>query len=166
MARKKDKQGKDRKPQEGSGRVVLATNRRAHRNYVITAKIEAGLILLGSEVKSLRGVTPTISEGYARFRGEALWLYGVHIMPLQQASYFNHEPARPRQLLLHKRELRKLQHLLEAKGQTLIVLQMYFLGPRVKVELGVARGRRKGDKRAYEREKDDKKRMRGQMRDA
>ncbi len=164
MARKKDKRGKDRKPDEGSGRIVLATNRRARRNYVIEAKIEAGLVLLGSEVKSLRTTTPTIAEGYARFRGEALWLYGVHILPLPQASYLNHEPARPRKCLLHKRELRKLKHRLEAKGQTLVALQMYFLGPRVKVELGVARGRRKGDKRSHEREKDDKKRMRGQIR--
>ena len=97
MARKKDKRKKDRKPDEGTGRVVLATNRRARRNFVIESPIEAGLVLLGSEVKSLRTTTPTIAEGYARFRGEELWLYGVHILPLAQASHFNHEPARPRQ---------------------------------------------------------------------
>jgi len=160
MSRKKTKRAKDRKPVEGTDRIVLATNRRARRNYVLEAKIEAGLILLGSEVKSLRGSTPTIAEGFARFQGETLWLYGVHILPLPQAAHMNHEAARPRQCLLHKRELRKLMHLLEAKGQALVPLQMYFKGSRVKVELGIGRGRRKGDKRSYEREKDDRKRMR------
>ncbi len=160
MSRKSKKQTKDRKPEEGTGRIVLATNRRARRNYVIESTIEAGLILLGTEVKSLRNGTPTIAEGYARFQGDELWLYGVHILPIQQASTMNHEPARPRQCLLHKRELLKLVHKLEAKGQTLVPLQMYFKGPRVKVELGLGRGRRKGDKRSYEREKQDRKRIR------
>jgi len=160
MARKKDKAAKDPKSADGAARIVLATNRRARRNFVVEATVEAGLMLLGSEVKSLRTNTPTIAEGYARFRGDDLWLYGVHILPLAQASYNNHEPDRPRKCLLHKRELQKLRQRLEAQGQTLIPLQMYFKGPRVKVELGLAHGRRKGDKREYEREKDDRKRMR------
>lgn len=161
MARRKDK-GKKAGMDAASGeeRVVLATNRRARRNFVIGAKIEAGLVLLGSEVKSLRVSTPTIAEGYARMKGGALWLFGVHILPLPQASYRNHEPTRPRKCLVHKRELRKLEAQLEAKGKTIVPLSMYFKGPRVKVELGVGSGRRKGDKRAHEREKEDRRRIR------
>jgi SsrA-binding protein len=127
---------------------------------VIEAKLEAGLALTGSEVKSLRTQTPTLTEGYARIERGELWLYGVHIPPLPQASYLNHDPVRKRKCLVHKRELRKLTVQLEAKGRTLVPLSLYFLGTKVKVELGLGRGRQKGDKRAHEREKEDRRRMR------
>ncbi len=163
MARKKDKRKKaPLTSPEGDEILVLATNRRARRNYVIESTIEVGLVLLGSEVKSLRLNTPTISEGYARIKREELWLDGVGILPLPQASYRNHEPTRARKCLLHKRELRKITHALEAKGFTLVPLQMYFKGRRVKMELGLGQGRRKGDKRAYEKAKDDFRQMRQQ----
>lgn len=145
-------------------RVVLATNRRARRNYVIHQTIEAGLILLGSEVKSLRMTTPTLTEGFAKFRGDRLWLCGIFISPLPQASYLNHEPVRDRECLIKRRERKKLRHSLEAKGMTLVPLSMYFLGSRVKIELGVGKGRVKGDRRAYDKEKEDKKRMRDHTR--
>lgn len=141
-------------------RVIKATNRRARRNYVIEAKIEVGLVLTGSEVKSLRTQTPTLTEGYARIDRGELWLHGVHVPPLPQASYLNHEPLRPRKCLVHKRELRKLGTQLEAKGRTLVPLSLYFRGTRVKVELGLGRGRQKGDRRAHEREKEDRRRIR------
>ncbi|MDJ0976438.1 MAG: SsrA-binding protein SmpB [Planctomycetota bacterium] len=157
MARKRST---SRSKEPPSDKIVLATNRRARRDYAIHDSIEAGLVLLGSEVKSLRGSTPTLREGYARFRGEALWLFGIHIGPLPQASYQNHEPDRPRKCLLKKRELRKLKHALEAKGMTLVPLSLYFLKSRVKVELGLAKGRAKGDRRAADREKQDRKRIR------
>ncbi len=141
-------------------RVVKATNRRARRNYVIEATLEAGLSLRGSEVKSLRLTTPTLTDGFCRVEDGELWLYGVHIPPLPQASYLNHKAVRRRKCLVHKRELRKLETQLSAKGKTLIPLSLYFKGHKVKVELGLGRGRQKGDKRAHEREKEDRKRIR------
>ncbi len=140
--------------------VVRASNRRAFRNYVIEDKIEAGLVLTGSEVKSLRISTPTLNEGFARFEGEELWLHNVYIQPLPQASYFNHEPTRKRKCLMYKRELRKLKLKLEAKGATIVPLSLYFKGTKVKVELGVGRGRRKGDRRQADRDKEDRKKIR------
>ena len=145
---------------DDSGRVVLASNRRARRNYVIDAVLEAGLALKGSEVKSLRLQTPTITDGYARLIAGELWLYGVHILPLAQASYQNHEPTRRRKCLVHKRELRKLESRLKDTGTTCVALSMYFKNQHVKVELGIGRGRRKADKRQHEREKEDRKRVR------
>lgn len=145
---------------EDPDRVVLATNRRARRNYVIDTVIEAGLVLEGSEVKSLRVQTPTLTDGYARMVGGELWLYGVHIHPLKQASYQNHEPLRRRKCLLHKRELKKIESELQDTGRTCIALSMYFKKQHVKVELGLARGRRKADKRQHERDKEARKRIR------
>ena len=141
-------------------REVRATNRRARHDYVISESFEVGLVLLGSEVKSLRLNTPTLREGYARIKNGEVWLEGVHIPPLPQASYFNHEATRPRKCLLKNREIKKLQHLIGAKGMTLVPLSLYFKGPKVKLELGLARGRTKGDRRQREREKEDKKQMR------
>ena len=141
-------------------RVVLASNRRARRNYVIDAVLEAGLVLKGSEVKSLRTQSPTITDGYARLIDGELWLYGVHIHPLAQASYQNHEPLRRRKCLIHKRELRKLETRLKDTGVTCVALSLYFKKQHVKVELGIGRGRRKADKRQHEREKEDRKRIR------
>jgi SsrA-binding protein len=139
---------------------VVATNRKARHDYVIEAVVEAGLVLLGSEVKSLRGGGATIAEGYARVEGDEVWLYGVHVPPLPQASYQNHEPTRRRKCLVHRREIRKLVARLQGQGTTLVPLSLYFKGHRVKVELGVGRGRTKGDKRAAEREKSDRREMR------
>ncbi|MFV1960028.1 MAG: SsrA-binding protein SmpB [Planctomycetota bacterium] len=162
MARKSARRRKSKKAQEPSddGRRIIASNRRARHDYVLFAKLEAGLALLGSEVKSLRANGATIREGYARVEGGELWLHGIHIPPLPQASYQNHDPDRKRKCLVHRREIRKLEDALSADGTTLIPLALYFQGARAKVELAVARGRRKGDRRAREREKEDRKRIR------
>jgi SsrA-binding protein len=141
-------------------KTMIATNRKARHDYVIEAVIEAGLVLLGSEVKSLRSNGATIAEGFARMEGGELWLHGVHVPPLPQASYRNHEPIRPRKCLIHRRELNKLRERLEQEGRTVVPLSLYFKAHRVKVELGVGHGRKKGDKRAAEREKEDRKRIR------
>ena len=141
----------------GSDRRVIATNRKARYDYHLLAKVEAGLVLLGSEVKSLRQSGATIRESFARMEGAELWLVGMHIPPLPQASYLNHEPLRRRKCLLHRRELRKIQEALEAKGQTCVPLSLYFKGHRVKVELALARGRSRGDRRQTEREKEDRR---------
>jgi SsrA-binding protein len=126
---------------------VVATNRKARFDYAIALAVEAGLALVGSEVKSLRTSTPSLQDGYARVADGEVWLYGVHIPPLSQASYLNHEPRRARKCLLHRREIKKLEALLEGAGTTVVPLSLYFLGPRVKVELGVGRGKRFDDKR-------------------
>jgi SsrA-binding protein len=126
---------------------VLATNRKARHDYAITHVVEAGLALVGSEVKSLRQSTPSLQDGFARVESGELWLYGVHVPPLPQASYRNHEPVRRRKCLVHRREVRKLESLTAGKGTTIVPLSLYFRGPHVKVELGVGRGKRFFDKR-------------------
>ena len=148
------------KRDDPDARRVLATNRKARHNYVIESVIEAGLQLTGSEVKSLRDQSPTITDGYARIQGGELWLFGVHIPPLKQAARFGHEPVRRRKCLVHKRELGKLERALQADGRTLVALSLYFKGQRVKVELGLGRGRRKADRRQREREKSDRRQIR------
>jgi len=137
--------------------------RRARHDYVLLAKVEAGLVLRGSEVKSLRQNGVTIREGYGKVEGGELWLYGIHIPPLKQASWTNHDPDRRRKCLVHRREIKKIEEELRADGVTLVVLAMYFKGVRAKVELALARGRRKADRRQREREKEDRKRMRDAM---
>ncbi|MFO0933909.1 MAG: SsrA-binding protein SmpB [Planctomycetota bacterium] len=139
--------GPKRENAEKKERVVVATNRKARHDYAIVLVVEAGLVLLGSEVKSLRNATPSLQDGYARLDRGEVWLYGVHINPLPQASYRNHEPTRPRKCLLHRREIRKLETLLAGAGTTMVPLSLYFLGSRVKVELGIGRGKRHEDKR-------------------
>ena len=126
---------------------IVATNRKARHDYTISHVVEAGLVLLGSEVKSLRGAAPSLQDGYARVESGELFLYGVHVPPLPQASYFNHEPRRRRKCLLHRREIGKLEALVTGKGTTIVPLSMYFLGTHVKVELGVGRGKKFFDKR-------------------
>ena len=156
-SRKKAKADAAKAPDE---RVVIASNRKARHDYHLIAKLEAGLSLLGSEVKSLRSNGATIREGYARIEDGELWLIGIHIPPLPQASYQNHDPLRKRKCLVHKRELRKLEAELTSEGTTLVPLSLYFKGVRAKVELALARGRQKGDRRAREREKEDRREIR------
>ena len=161
MAKKSSRSRKRKKsPPVDDGRRVIATNRKARYDFHLLAKVEAGLALRGSEVKSLRVNGATIREAYARMKDDELWLVGAHIPPLPQASYQNHEPLRPRKCLVHKRELRKIADGLEAKGLTMVPLSLYFKGVRVKVELALARGRQKGDQRSREREKSDRKEIR------
>jgi len=131
----------------------IATNRRARHKYAISHVVEAGLLLTGSEVKSLRGASASIAEGYARVEDGEVWLRQVHIPPLPQASYHNHEPLRPRKCLLHRREIARLEALLLGKGSTIVPLSLYFAGAHVKVELGVGRG-----KAYYDKREDQKKR--------
>ena len=128
-------------------RKVVARNRRAYRNYEITQKFEAGIALLGPEVKSLRGGKASIAEAYAMFRRGELFLLEMHIPEYSHKGYAPHEPMRPRKLLMHRRELDKLESSLARKGLTLIPIEVYFLKGRAKVELGLGKGRRLHDKR-------------------
>ena len=128
-------------------RQVVARNRRAFRNYEIDEKFETGISLLGPEVKSLRAGKASIAEAYAMFRDGELYLLEMHVPEYSHKGYAPHEPLRPRKLLMHRRELNKLEQKLQRKGLTLVPIQVYFNRGRAKVELGLGKGRRLHDKR-------------------
>ena len=126
----------------------IASNRKARRDYHILETYEAGVELKGTEVKSERGGKVNIADAFARVEKGQMFLYGCHIQPWETAGkWFQHESRRPRRLLLHKQEIRKLEHALEVKGSTLPCLRMYWKNGRVKVELGVGKGKTHGDQR-------------------
>jgi SsrA-binding protein len=130
-----------------SERKIVARNRRAFRNFEILERFEAGVALLGPEVKSLRSGKVSIAEAYAAFKGSELYLLDMHIPEYSHTGYAPHEPLRPRKLLLHGRELKKLEAAVTRRGLTLVPLQVYFQRGRVKVEIALARGKRYHDKR-------------------
>ncbi|MDG1671364.1 MAG: SsrA-binding protein SmpB [Akkermansiaceae bacterium] len=126
----------------------VANNKRANREFHITDKFEAGLVLKGTEVKSIREGKVNIRDAFARLDRSELWLYGCDIQPWQTAgSYFQHEAKRPRKLLVHKSEILKLSQATLQKGFTIVCLRLYFKGRRVKVELGLAKGKSHSDQR-------------------
>ncbi len=138
-------------------------NRRALHEYFITHKIECGMVLVGSEVKSLRDGHAQLQEAFARIEGGELILHNCHIDPYAKASIvYNHEPRRDRKLLVHKRELKKLASESDAKGTTLIPLAIYFKDGRAKLELGVATGKQQFDKRATIKKKEMDRELRRQ----
>ncbi len=139
------------KPKAGEGESdfkVVTVNRQARHDYSILEVVEAGMALTGSEIKSIRAGKVQLRDAYARRSRDEMWLYGLHIALYPDATYNNHEPERPRKLLLHKSQIIDLADALEAKGLTLIPLRIYLKHHRAKVELGLARGRTKYDKRA------------------
>ena len=138
---------------------VIVTNRRARHEYAIEETYEAGIVLLGSEVKSLRDGRITLGDGYAAAQGDELFLANVHINEYPFANRENHLPMRPRKLLLHRRELDDIKERLDQKGFTCIPLKLYFKEGRVKVELGLARGKRQVDKRHDLKERDARREM-------
>ncbi len=125
----------------------IASNRKARRDYHISDKYEAGIELKGSEVKSIRAGRINISESYARVDKGQLWLYNCDIRPYEQASHEFHVPLRNRRLLLHKREIRRLAAVTEQQGLTLVPLRLYWKNGKVKVEIGVGKGKDQRDKR-------------------
>jgi SsrA-binding protein len=127
---------------------VVASNRKARHDYHIEDRFEAGLALLGSEIKSIRAGHVNLRDGYAIARGEELWLVNVHIAAYQPAGRGSHEPRRPRKLLLHRREINRLISRVQERGYTIIPLRLYLKRGRAKVEIGLARGKRRYDKRA------------------
>jgi len=139
-------------------------NRRATHDYFITAKVECGVALVGSEVKSLRDGKAQLQESYARVENGELFLYGAHIDPYSKAALaYNHDPRRPRKLLAHRREIKKLEGELGVKGTTLIPLAIYFKGGRAKVEIGVGHGKQQHDKREAIRKKEMDREIRRAM---
>ena len=123
-------------------------NRRARHEYHILESFEAGLVLTGTEVKSIRTGGASLSEAYARVRNGEAWLMGMHVLPYKQGSFSNLEPTRPRKLLLHKAEIVRLQSRVAEKGLTIVPLRLYFTRGIAKVQLGIARGKKLWDKRA------------------
>jgi SsrA-binding protein len=128
-------------------RKVVTRNRKALHDYEIVERLEAGVSLLGPEVKSLREGKASLQEAYAAFRGSELFLLQMHVPEYAHKGYAPHDPVRPRKLLLHRQELRRLVIAVERKGFTLIPLEIYFLRGRAKVQLALARGRKHHDKR-------------------
>ncbi len=143
---------------------LVASNKRARYDYEILETLEAGLVLTGTEVKSLRAGQADLTGGYARLEGEEVWLYDIHIPPYRQGGYANHEPKRRRKLLLNRREVKKLIGKTAQKGVTLIPLRLYFQAGWAKVEIALARGRVKGDKRQRLAEETARREMQQAMR--
>jgi len=139
---------------QGEGEKLLATNRKAFHEYFILEKFEAGIALLGTEVKSAREARVNLKESYAAVKEGEAYLINCHISPYSHGNRENHEPLRRRKLLLHIREIRKLIGKTQEKGLTLVPLRMYLKRGRIKVELGVARGKKLYDKRETERRKE------------
>jgi SsrA-binding protein len=135
----------------------LVSNRRALHDYEILETYEAGIILLGTEIKSLRNHGGHLQEGYVRIEGDEVWLVGASIAPYKYGNIQNHEEKRDRKLLMHRREIQKLKEWVQHKGQTLIPLALYLKEGRVKVRVGRARGKKQYDKRAALREKEEKR---------
>jgi SsrA-binding protein len=144
---------------EVSGDRSIATNRRARHEYEILETVEAGLVLRGTEVKSLRDGLVNFKDSYASVRNGEGWLLGCHISPYSHGTDANHDPERDRKLLLHKKEIARLSGKISEKGLTLVPLRLYFKGGRAKVELGLARGKKLHDKRATLREREARREM-------
>ncbi len=126
---------------------IVATNRKASHEYFLLERYEAGLVLQGSEIKSIRAGQISLAEAYVRIDGQEAWLMEAHVAPYEQASRFNHEPRRPRKLLLHRSEIRKLWDVVRQKGVTIVPLRVYLKNGRAKLEIAVAKGKKLYDKR-------------------
>lgn len=138
----------------GEGIKILIKNKKAYHDYFIEETVEAGLVLVGSEVKSIRGGQANIKDAFVRIEAGEAFVHGMHVTPYEKGSVFNEDPDRKRKLLLHKREIVKLYSLATQKGLTLVPLAVYLKQGKVKVELGVARGKKLYDKRASIAERD------------
>ncbi len=138
---------------------IVAENRKARHDYVVLEQIEAGLVLTGTEVQSLRLGKVNLKDSYARIKNGEAWLYQVHISPYPFAHHDNHDPLRVRKLLLHRREIDKLYGKVNEQGHTLVPLRIYFKGGRAKVTLALVKGKREYDKRRTIRERDEKREM-------
>ena len=149
-----------------SGIQQIADNRKARHDYFIEETYEAGIVLTGTEIKSVRRGHVQLRGSYARIQDDEVWLYDAHISPYEESgAYFNHEPMRTRKLLLHRREIRKLRTKLATKGLTLVPLRIYLRGRRAKIELGLAQGKKLYDKRATIADRDAKRQIERAMKD-
>lgn len=140
-------------------RTVVTRNRKAFHDFRVEERFEAGIALVGTEVKSLREGKANLRDSYCKVDAGEVVMMNCHISPYSQASHFNHDPVRPRKLLLHRREIRKLDRAVSQKGYTIVPLQLYFVNGLAKVEIGLARGKRQYDKREDIAEREAKRRL-------
>jgi SsrA-binding protein len=138
----------------GEGIKILIKNKKAYHDYFIEETVEAGLVLAGSEVKSIRGGKANIKDAFVRIQSNEAFVHGMHVSPYEKGSVYNEDPMRTRKLLLHRREIAKLYSLATQKGLTLVPLAVYLKKGKVKMELGVARGKKLYDKRESMAERD------------
>ena len=143
----------------------LASNRKAYHDYFIEDKFEAGIELAGTEVKSIRKGNVNLKDSFCAVKDGEMFLYGMHVSPYEQGNIFNKDPDRPKRLLMHKREIRKLHDLQKQDGYALIPLSLYFKDSRVKVELGLCKGKKNYDKRDAIAKRDAKREMDRAMRE-
>ena len=149
-----------------TGRQMVAQNKKARHDYAIEQVYEAGIVLTGTEVKSLRGGKAQLKDGYATVKDGEVWLHNVHIPPYAPATRENHEPERPRKLLMHRREIERLIGKTKEKGLTLVPTRLYFSGRHAKVEIALARGKDVHDKRATIRDRETRRDIERGMREA
>lgn len=138
---------------------LIANNKKAFHDYFIDETYEAGVALHGTEVKSMRMGKCSIKESFIRIENGEVFVYGMHVSPYEKGNIFNKDPVRPRRLLMHKREIRKLYALVKQDGYTLVPLSVYFKNARVKVEIGLCRGKKNYDKRDAAAKRDAKREM-------
>lgn len=143
---------------------VVATNRKARHEYFILDTLEAGIALQGSEIKSIRAGKVSLAEAYVAIEGQEAWLVNAHIAPYDQASHFNHDPTRPRKLLLHREEIDRLWNQVRQKGVTIVPLRVYLKDGRAKVEIAAAKGKKLYDKRADIAKRDAQREIERQIR--
>ncbi len=132
---------------EKTGIKIVTQNKKAYHDYFVDEKYEAGIELFGTEVKAIRGGGINLKDSYCQVQGGELFAIGIHVSPYEHGNIFNREPLRDRRLLMHKKEIMKLQGLISQKGYTLVPLAVYFKNSRLKVELGLCRGKKLYDKR-------------------
>ena len=144
---------------EKKGVKIAAQNRKAHHDYYVEEKYEAGIELAGTEVKSVRAGTLNLKDSYCSVKEGELFVHGMHISPYEKGNIFNKDPVRPRRLLMHKREIRKLHALVKQDGYTLVPLSVYFKDARVKVEVGLCKVKKNYDKRDAAAQRDAKREM-------
>ncbi len=148
-----------------SGIKVIAQNRKAFHDYFVEEKYECGLALFGTEVKSIRQGRVNLKESWAQIRKGELWVEGMHVSPYEQGNIFNKDPLRPRKLLMHRSEIRKLDGLVMRQGYTLIPLELYFRDGRVKLQLGLCKGKHAHDKRDSIARRDSDREIRRALRE-
>ncbi len=147
------------------GRKVIATNRKASFSYFLEDRFEAGLVLTGTEIKSIRAGRVNLQQAYVLAQGDELWLIDAHIAPYEHGNRENHEPRRPRKLLLHRRQIDRLIDRVTTRGYTIIPTLLYLKGGRAKVEIALARGKRQYDKRQSIAKRDSDRQVRRALRD-
>jgi len=150
---------------ERKANKVVTTNRRAFHDFTILETVETGIVLTGTEIKSIRDGKVTISEAYARIDDGELWLIGAHISPYSHGNVYNPDPLRPRKLLAHRSEIRELREMIEQRGMTLVPLRLILKDGKAKVDIGVARGKKLYDKRAAAAERETKRDIERALRD-